>query len=183
MPPPAGSCDRMLGGRAHAPLDTSRTSASGAGGRHRRSPLRPRSTRTPAMPSDVTVTGGCPCSHPPCGSSPTLHVTGKTHTDSHRHTHEHTQCPTSIHTHVCTHRHTHGHSQCPTSHVSTHRHTHEHAQLPTYTHTLVSTHRHATDCSCPHTCTNSHTCTPAQLHTHAHAHTHILKQACTRAHT
>ena len=161
MPPPAGSCDRMLGGRAHAPHDTSRTSAPGSGGRHRRSPLRPRSTRTPAMPSDVTVTGGCPCSLPPCGSSPTLHVTGKTHTDSHRHTHVNTQCPTS--------------------HVSTHRHTHEHAQLPTYTHTLVSTHRHATDCSCPHTCTNSHTCTHAQLHTHAHAHTHILKQACTRA--
>ena len=40
-------------------------------GRHRRSPLRPRSTHTPAMPSDAT--GGWPCLHPPCVSSRAHH--------------------------------------------------------------------------------------------------------------
>ena len=45
LPPPAGSCDRMLGVHAHAPHDPSRTSARGSCGRHRRSPLRPRSHR------------------------------------------------------------------------------------------------------------------------------------------
>ncbi len=68
---PAGSCDRMLGVHAHAPHDTSCTSARGSCGRHRRSPLRPRSTHTPAMPSDAT--GGWPCLHPPCVSSRAHH--------------------------------------------------------------------------------------------------------------
>ena len=52
LSPPASSCDRMPGVHAHAPHDTSRTSARGSRGRHRRSPLRPRLTHTPAVPSD-----------------------------------------------------------------------------------------------------------------------------------
>jgi hypothetical protein len=45
-------------------------------GRHRRSPLRPRSTHTPAMPSDAT--GGWPCLHPPCVSSRAHHPESRT---------------------------------------------------------------------------------------------------------
>jgi len=45
-------------------MNTSRTSARGSCGRNRCSPLRPRSTHTPAMPSDATC--GWPCLHPPC---------------------------------------------------------------------------------------------------------------------
>jgi hypothetical protein len=71
LPPPARSCDRMLGVRAHAPHETSRTSAQGPCGRHRRPLFRPRSTHTPVMPSEAT--GGWPCLHPPCVSSRAHH--------------------------------------------------------------------------------------------------------------
>ena len=73
LPPPARSCDKTIGVRAHAPHDTSRTSAKGPCGRHRRSPLRPRSTHAPAMPSEAT--GGWPGLHPPCVSSRAYHRT------------------------------------------------------------------------------------------------------------
>jgi hypothetical protein len=81
LPPPAHICDRMLGVRAHAPHDTSRTSARDSCGRHRRSPLRPRS-HTPAMPSDAP--GGWPCLHPPC-------VFSREHHHAHYSAHGHMQ--------------------------------------------------------------------------------------------
>jgi hypothetical protein len=71
LSPPAFRCDWMLGVHAHAPHDPSSTSARGSCGRHRRSPLRPRSTHTPAMPSDAT--GSWPCLHLPCVSSHAHH--------------------------------------------------------------------------------------------------------------
>ena len=61
-PPPARSCNRMLGIHAHAPHDTSRTSDPGSCRRHRRSPVRARSTHSPAMPSCDCV---WPCLHSP----------------------------------------------------------------------------------------------------------------------
>jgi hypothetical protein len=82
MPPPASSCDRMLGVHAHTPHDTSRKSARCSCGHHRRSPLRPRSTHTPAMPSDAT--GGWPCLQPPC-------VTSRAHHRAHCSAHGHMQ--------------------------------------------------------------------------------------------
>ena len=45
LPLTARSCDRMLGVQAHSPHDSSRTSTPGSCCRHRRSPLRPRSTQ------------------------------------------------------------------------------------------------------------------------------------------
>jgi hypothetical protein len=90
LPPPGGSCNRMLGVHALAPHDTSRASARGSCGRHRRSPLRPRSTHTPAMPSDAT--GGWPCLHPSPRASPRAHTVPHTtaHTAHERHTQTHT---------------------------------------------------------------------------------------------
>jgi len=51
LPPPARSCDRMRG--AHARRNVAHK-CSKLSGRHWRSPLRPRSTHPPAMPSDAT---------------------------------------------------------------------------------------------------------------------------------
>ena len=116
----------------------------------RRSPLRPRSTHTPPMPSDAT--GGWPCLHPPCvtlqrtrahaaarihaRACPCLHAQRRIRTQYLSHT-----------THLCAHAHAHSQTDRFThsdgisqerhtqTHTCTHMHTRVHAQLPTYTHT------------------------------------------------
>ena len=180
----------MLGVHAHAPHDPSRTSARGSCGRHRRSPLRPRSTHTPAMPSDAT--GGWPCLHPPCVSS-------RAHHPAHYSAHGHMQRraymralahvymrnvayahSTSLTRHTCAHMRTctctqpdrplHTHRRDitgkthPDTHMHTRTHTRTHTQLPTYTRTHINTHRHTKENA------------PIQTYTYIHAHTNTHTQ-------
>ena len=162
MLPPARSCDRMLGVHAHAPHDPSRTSARGSCGRHRRSPLRPRSTYTAAMPSDAT--GGWPCLHPPCVSS-------RAHHPAHYSAHGHMQRRAYMRAlaHVYMRNVAYAHSISLTRHTCAHMNTHrhnkaqEHGRTHTYTQTFVcvcdthmdkARHTHATHVrthSCLHT--------------------------------
>ena len=181
----------MLGVHAHAPHDPSRTSARGSCGRHRRSPLRPRSTHTPAMPSDAT--GGWPCLHPPCVSS-------RAHHPAHYSAHGHMQRraymralahvymrnvayahSTSLTRHTCAHMrtctctqpdrplHTHRRDITGKTHPDTHMHTRTHTQLPTYTHTHMNTCRY----------TKEH----ALIQTYAQTYTQTYTQRRTRPHT
>ena len=141
LPPPARSCDRMLGLHAHAPHDTSRTSARGSCARHRRSPLRSRSTLTPAKPSDAT--GG--------DMRALADVYIRTHPDTHMHTHAHTFAHTVAYIHTYTHANT-----------QRHKRTCAHSNAHTYTHTFLCMcdthmHTHAT-----------HVLTHSCLHTHIH---------------
>ena len=125
--PPAGSCDRMLGVHAHAPHVTSRSSARGSCGHHRRSPLRPRSTHTPAMPSDAT--GGWPCLHPPCVSS-------RAHHPAHYSAHGHMQRRAYMRAlaHVYMRNVAYAHSTSLTRSRSTRAHAHAHSQTDGITH-------------------------------------------------
>ena len=188
----------MLGVHAHAQHDTSRTSARGSCGRHRRSLLRPRSTHTPAMPSDAT--GGelrariharaCSCLHPQrrIRTQHLSHTLSVWHTCAHTRTCTCTQPDRPLHTHR---RDTTGtHTQLPTftrTHMKTHRHTKEHALILTHTHihTLVCMcdthmHTHATHVR-THSCLHTHIHTCAHTHTqknmrsfkHIHKHTHF----------
>ena len=192
----------MLGVHAHAPHDTSRTSARGSCGRHRRSPLRPRSTHTPAMPSDAT--GGWPCLHPPCVSS-------RAHHPAHYSAHGHMQRraymralahvymrnvayahSTSLTRHTCAHMRTctctqpdrplHTHRRDitgkthPDTHMHTRTHTRTHTQLPTYTRTHINTHRHTKENALIQTYTQPHT------RTHAHAQLHTRTERDTGYH-
>jgi hypothetical protein len=144
------SCDRMFGVHAHAPHDPSRTSARGSCGRHRRSPLRPRSTHTPAMPSDAS--GGWPCLHLPCVSS-------RAHTIPHtRHTHAHTHAHSYAHTAAYIHTYTHVHTQ-------THKRTCAHSEIYTNTHTHIRTVAHE------HTNTHAERSHEQNAHRHTHAKT------------
>jgi hypothetical protein len=177
---------------------TSRTSARGSCGRHRRSPLRPRSTHTPAMPSDAT--GGWPCLHPPCVSSRAHH---RAHYSAHRHmgaladvymrnvayAHSTSLTRSQSDTLVRTCAHAHAHSQTDrfthTDGISqerhTHRHTHEHTQLPTYIHTLMNTHRHTKEHVRAHTYTQ--TFIQTDIHTHYYTHTHTHTHTCAHMNT
>ena len=161
MPPPARSCDRMLGLHAQAPQDTSRTSARGSCGRHRRSPLRPRSTHTPAMPSDAT--GGWPCLHPPCVSS-------RAHHPAHYSAHGHMQRRAYMRAlaHVYMRNVAYAHSTSLTRSrsgtlVRTRAHAHAHSQTDGITHTDgIPQERH----------TQTHTCTHVRTHSCLHTHIH-----------
>jgi hypothetical protein len=132
LPPPARSCDRMLGVHAHAPHDTSRTSAPGSCSRHRRSPLRPRSTHTPAMPSDVTVCW--PCLHPPCVSSRAHH---RAHYSAHGHMQRRAYMRALAHVYMRIVAYAHStyltRSRSDT-HLRTHAHAHAHSQTDGITH-------------------------------------------------
>ncbi len=72
------------------------TSARGSCGRHRRSPLRPRSTHTPAMPS-VRLAAGPACIR---------RVSPRAHTIPHTTARTDTCSGAQTHTHMNTHRHT-----------------------------------------------------------------------------
>ena len=166
MPPPAGRCELMLGGRAHAPHDTSLTSAQGSGGRHRHSPLRPRSTRTPAMPSDAT--GGWPCLHLPCVSSRAHHPALYS-----AHGHMQRRAYMRALAHVYMRNVAYAHSTSLTRSrsdtlVRTRAHAHAHSQTDGITHTDgIPQERHTQT----HTCTHMHTRTHTQLPTYTHTHT------------
>jgi hypothetical protein len=206
LPPPARSCDRMLGVPAHAPHDPSRTSARGSCGRDRRSSLRPSSTHTPAMPSDAS---GCwPCLHPPC-------VYSCAHRPAHYSAHGHIQRRAYMRAlaHVCTRNVAYTHSTSLTRHtcacmrtctctqpdrpIHTHRRdvtgkthpgTHMHTRTHTRTHTQWSTYIH----TCTHMNTHRHTKEHARAHTYTqtficmcdtHMHTHKRTCAHTPTHT
>ena len=162
MPPPAGSCDQMLGMHANSPHDPLRTSARGSCGRYRRSPLRPRSTHTPAMPSDAT--GGWPCLHPPC-------VSLRAHHPAHYSAHGHMQRRAYMRAlaHVYMRNVAYAHSTSLTRHTcATCAHAHAHSQTDRFTHTDgISQERHTQT----HTCTHMHTRTHTQLPTYTHTHT------------
>ena len=170
----------MLGVHAHAPHDPSRTSARGSCGRHRRSPLRPRSTHTPAMPSDAT--GGWPCLHPPCVSSRAHHPA---HHPAHYIAHGHMQRRAYMRAlaHVYMRNVAYAHSTSFTRSrsgtlVRTRAHAHAHSQ------THKNTHTHAHTCNkrtLTHTVAYIHTYTQKNmcLNTHRHTKEHVLIQTYT----
>ena len=201
----------MLGVHAHAPHDPSRTSARGSCGRHRRSPLRPRSTHTPAMPSDAS--GGWPCLHPPCVSS-------RAHHPAHYSAHGHMQRraymralahvymrnvayahSTSLTRHTCAHMrtctctqpdrplHTHRRDITGKTHPDTHMHTHAHTYAHTYAHTVayihtythMNTHRRTKERARAHTYTQTFICM-CDTHMLTHA-THVRTHSCLHTHT
>ena len=158
LPLTARSCDRMLGVHAHAPHDTSRTSAQGSCGRHRRSPLRPRSTHTPALPYDAT--GSWPCLYP--------------YNPAHYSAYGHMQRRASMRAFADVYMRivAYAHSTSLTRSrsdtlVRTRAHAHSHSQTVCITHTdgisQEDIHRH----------TQTHTCT----HMHTHAHTYLYTVA------
>ena len=166
-------CSRlMLGVHAH---DPSRTSAPGSRGRHRRSPLRPRSTRTPAMPSDAT--GGWPCLHPPCVSS-------RAHHRARYSAHGHVQWRAYMRAlaHVYMRNVAYAHSTSLTRSradtlVRTCAHAHAHSQTDGFTHTditgkRISQERHTQTHTCTHAHTYLHTAAYIQPDTHLHTHLH-----------
>ncbi len=190
MPPPARCCDRMLGVHAHAPHDPSRTSARGSCGRHRRSPLRPRSTHTPAMPSDAT--GGWPCLHLPCVSS-------RAHHPAHYSAHGHMQRRADVYMRNVAYAYSTSltRSRSDTL-VRTRAHAHAHSQTDRFTHTDgISQERHTQTHTCTHmhtrTHTQTHTCTnvrtnvrtrlPTYTHTDLNTHRHTKEHARTNTHT
>ena len=197
LPPPARSCDRMLGVHAHSPHDTSRTSARGSCGRHRRSPLRPRSTHTPAMPSDAT--GGWPCLHPPCASSRAHHpalysahghmqrrayMRALAHVYMHNVAYAHSTSRTRSRSDTLVRTRAHAHAGISQErHTQTHTCTHMHT-LPTYTHTHMNTHRHTNEHARTHTYTQTFVCMcDMHMHMHMHTHaTHVLTHTCLHTH-
>ena len=146
----------MLGVHAHAPHDPSRTSARGSCGRHRRSPLRPRSTHTPAMPSDAS--GGWPCLHPPCVSS-------RAHHPAHYSAHGHMQRRAYMRAlaHVYMRNVAYAHSTSLTRHTCAHMRTCTCTQpdRPLHTHRRDITGKTHPD---THMHTQAHTCTHARTH-------------------
>jgi hypothetical protein len=188
LTPPAGSCDRMLGVHAHAPHDPSRTSARDSCGRHRSSPLRPRSTHTPAMPSDATGGWPCPCLHPPCVSSRAHHFA---HYSAHGHMQRRAYMRALAHVYMrkvaYAHSTSHTRSRSDTL-VRTCAHAHAHSQTDRFTRTDgISQERHTQTHTCTHMHTRTHTQLPTYKHTHmnTHRHTndHALIQAYTQSHT
>ena len=169
----------------------------------RRSSLRPRSTHTPAMPSDATAGG--PCLHP-------QRVSSRAHYCAHYSAHAHMQrraCmrafadvymrnvayahSTSLTRHTCalmrtctctqpdrplhTHRWDIIGKTHPDTHTCTHmQHTYAHTVAYIHTYTHMNTHRHTKEHARAHTYTQTFIC---MCDTHMHTH----KRTCARAHT
>ena len=175
MPPPARSCDRMLGLHAHAPHDTSRTSARGSCGAllsalarliHRRCRqmrlaagpacirrVSPRGAHT--IPHSTAHTGTCSGAHT-CARLPmSTCATSHTHTAPLSH-------DTLVRTcaHLCAHAHTCAHMRtCTCTNPDRPLHTHR-RDITGKTH--PDTHMH----------THAHTCTHARTHSCLHTHIH-----------
>ena len=156
----------MIGCSAHdRASDPSRTSARGSCGRHRRSPLRPRSTHTPAMPS-VRLAAGPACLRRVSPRAHTIpHTTAHTGTCSGAHTCA--RLPMS----TCATSHTH---TAPLSHALglTHLCAHAHMQRRAYMRELADVYMRRIrtqhlSLSVSHTCAHTHTC----AHAHAHSQT------------
>ncbi len=190
LPPPAGSCDRMLGVHAHAPHDPSRTSARGSCGRHRSSPLLSALARLIHRRSDATGGWPCPCLHPPCVSS-------RAHHFAHYSAHGHMQRRAYMRalSHVYMRKVAYAHSTSLTRSrsdtlVRTCAHAHAHSQTDRFTRTDgISQERHTQTHTCTHMHTHAHTYAHTvayiQTYTHEHTHTndHALIQAYTQSHT
>jgi len=162
--------------------------------RTRRSPLRPRSTHTPAMPSDAT--GGWPCLHPPCVSSRAHHPA---HHPAHYIAHGHMQRRAYMRAlaHVYMRNVAYAHSTSLTRHTCAPcAHAHAHSQTDRFTHRDGISQERLTQ---THTCThmqNTYAHTVAYIHTythentqthksmrsfkHIHNHTHAHTHSCTR---
>jgi hypothetical protein len=169
LPPPAGSCDRMLGVHAHAPHDTSRTGARGSCGRHRRSPLRPRS-HTPAMPSDAT--GGWPCLPLPCVSSRAHH---RAHYSAHGHMQRRAYMRALADVYMRNVAYAHSTSLTRSrsgTFVRTRAHAHAHSQTASHTQGKTHTHTHTNTRALKYyTVAYTHMNTFRHTKAHQHAHT------------
>ncbi len=138
LPPPARSCDRMLGGHAHAPHDTWRSSARGSCGRHRRflsAPARLIHWRCRQM----RLAAGLACIRRVSPRAHTIvHTTAHTGTCSGAHTRARLPmctCATS-HTHTAPLTHALG-----LTHLYAHAHMHMHTARHTASHTDTGYHR------------------------------------------
>ena len=135
----------------------------------RRSPLRPRPTHSPPMPSDAT--GGGPCLHP-------QRVSSRAHYRAHYSAHGHMQRRAYMRAlaDVYIRNVAYAHSTSLTRSrsgtlVRTRAHAHAHSQTDRFTHTDgISQERH----------TQTHTCT--HMHTPTHTRTHAHTQKCTHKH-
>ena len=172
----------MLGVHEHAPHETSRSSAAGSCGRHRRSPLRPRSTHTPAMPSEcdwrlaLLASAVCLLARTP---SRTLQRT-RAHAAAHIHARA---CP-------CLHaqRRIRTHHLSHTTHLCARAHMHMHRARQTASHTQTGYHRketprHTHAHTYAHTYAHTHAHTVAYIHTYTHMNTHRHTKEHARAHT
>ena len=108
-------------------------------------------------------------------------------TNTHIHTHIHTETNTHIHTHTYTHIHTHTHSHRD-KHTHTHRdkHTHTYTHRDTHTHTQTNTHIHTQTNTYTHRDKHTHTDIQTQTHTQTlrpQTHTHTHRDKHTHTHT
>ena len=183
MPPPARSCDRMLGLHAHAPHDTSRTSARGSCGAllsalarliHRRcrqmrlaaglACIRSVSPRAHAIAHTTAHTGTC------IGAHTCARLLMSTSATSHKHTaplsHALGLAHLCAHVHMHTARHTASHTQTGYHRKDTPRHTHAHTCTHVRTRSCLHAHTHAHE----NTQRQKRTC----AHSNAHTYTHTL---------
>ena len=169
MPPPARSCDRMLGLHVHAPHDTSRTSARGSCGALLSALARLIHRRCRQM----RLAAGLACIRSVSPRAHTIaHTTAHTGTCSGAHTCARLLMSTSAtsHTHTAPLSHALG-----LAHLCAHAHMHMHTARQTASHTDTGYHRKDTPRH-----THAHTCTHVRTHSCLHTHIHTCKHTETQ---